>query len=69
MNVCTAMKSVGKILKPTNETNSLVRHRWCATRAEVAKGPKLDDTPINEYNSKSDQWFQDPIVTEILKHN
>lgn len=52
------------------EMSGIVRHRWCATRAEVARSggrEKLDETPLAAFDKETDTWFRDPVAQETAR--
>lgn len=67
MIVCREMRRRGKLV-PYGGLGKLVKHRWCATRAELAGG-RIDDTPIDKFRRASRNWFMEPCAVEALKHS
>jgi len=71
MVVCAAMKKHGSVLQPLSKQwmeDNICRHRWCATRAEIAKNGMLDDhMPISDFNAESRGWFNHPTAQEIIR--
>lgn len=68
MIVCKRMLQTGSKLHPISEQGlgELVKHRWRATRYEVATGNKIDDTPKEVYAKETEEWFQHPAAKESL---
>ncbi len=71
MIVCATMKKNGSVLHPLSKEwmeENICRHRWCATRAEIAKDGKLDDhLPLSEFHAESREWFNHPTAQEIIR--
>ena len=42
-----------------------VKHRWCGTRVEIARGT-IEKQPVAAFNASSDRWFLTSIAREIL---
>jgi len=73
MIVCREMRRKGKLVPcDEKELGRMVKHRWRATRAEVATHRRqnvLDETPLIKYARKSRDWFKDPSAMEALDHH
>lgn len=66
MIACEALINKGFKLLPISreEMEDIVRHRWCGTRVENAKGQFLDDQSLEDYNRETALWFEHPS-TEV----
>lgn len=72
MAFCASVKQSGFKIKaiPKEEMAGIVRHRWCATRAEVARQggrAKLDETPLASFDKETEAWFRDPVALETSR--
>jgi len=67
-----SVKQAGFKIKTVSreEMSGIVRHRWCATRAEVARlggRTKLDETPLSAFDKETEAWFRDPVAQEMSR--
>ena len=69
MNVCIEMRRKGVELVPhSREVLSVyVRHRWCATRREIAVGPRIDDVSKTDYDIESSRFLSTEEAKEALE--
>lgn len=72
MIVCEKMVQTGSKLLPYSKEDlyQIVRHRWCGTRIENARGDKLDGIiPKSDFEQESREWLSQPEAVEALNHH